>query len=298
MNTKLRVNSEVLGELLFSLFIALVMLFVSIITIYPFIYILFYSLSNPMKVTQGLILYPHGFTLDSYKMLFESSSGIAHAMFISVARSVIGSFLAILVTSMGAYTMSRRDLFGRSIIIKFVTITMYFSSGMIPTYILMQRLRLTGTFWVYIIPYLFNVFNMILIKTYIEGLPAALQESAVIDGANDYTLFFRIVLPSCKPVLAAVLLFECVNHWNLYTDTMLYNASRKDLHTLQYVLMTFIETRTRNIETARLQVGISAVNSTSLKMALTVITIIPILFVYPNLQKYFAKGILIGAVKG
>lgn len=286
------------GEFLFDIFVTLVMIFVTVMCLYPFIYILFYSLSTSGEAGDGLMLYPKGFTVDAYTLMLTSVSEIPHAFLISVLRSIIQPVLAILVTSMGSYVLARRDLIFRGFWVKYITITMYFSSGMIPYYILMGKLKLVGTFWIYIIPVLFNVFNMLLIKTYMENLPPSLQESAVIDGANDFIQFFRIVLPLCRPVLAAILLFECVGQWNAYSDTMIYNSNKPEYYTLQYVLMKFIQTSTSSVEEARMKAHLSTVSTSSLKMALTIITVIPILLVYPFLQKYFAKGILVGSIKG
>lgn len=286
------------GEYIFSIFVALVMIFITVVCLYPFIYILVYSLSTSGKVGTGLLIFPKGFTFDSYRLMFTAVDEIPHAMLISVLRSVIQPVFAIFVTAMGSYVLTRRDLLFRGFWVKYITITMYFSSGMIPTYILMNNLKLVGTFWIYILPAVFSVFNMLLIKTYMEGLPASLEESAVIDGANDFVQFFHIVFPLCKPVLAAIFLFECVGQWNSYSDTMIYNSNKPEFHTLQYVLMKFIQASSSNLEEARKKAQMVSINTTSLKMALTVITVIPILFVYPFLQKYFAKGILIGAIKG
>lgn len=278
--------------------VIVVMAFVSIITLYPFVYILFYSLSTPGKVGVGLLLFPRGFTLASYFMLFTGTEGIGKAMLVSIARSTLGPALALLVNSMGAYALSRNRLPGRKGFLVYVTLTMYFSSGMIPTYILLQRLHIAGTFWVYILPAIFSTYNMILIKTYMEGVPGSLEESALIDGANDYLILFRVLLPVCKPVLAAILLFDCVGQWNAYSDTMIYNSMKPNLYTLQYVLMTFVETRASSLEEAQQKAQTQVFSPVTVKMALTVVTTVPVLCVYPMLQKYFAKGILIGAIKG
>lgn len=277
---------------------AVVMIFVTIICLYPFLYILFYSLSNVSMVGGKVLLYPVGFNIDAYKLMFTSVSGIKRAFFISVARSVIGPALSVIIIAMGAYAMTRQKLVFRGFIMKYVTATMYFSSSMIPTYLLMHNLKLTGTFWIYILPTLFSVFYMILVKTYMESLPTSLEESAAIDGASEYVTFFKLILPMCKPVLAAVILFECVGQWNRYSDTLLYNAGNKNLHTMQYVLMSFIQTNSSNVEEARENAAMNNIDSATLRMALTMITIVPILCVYPFLQKYFASGILIGSIKG
>jgi len=287
-----------LENVLMDFIITVVMVIITMVTFYPFLYILFYSLSSPGTIGTRLLIWPRGFNVNAYSLMLRNISEIPRAFFISVSRTVLGSFLSLFVTSMGAYVMTRRELLFRPFISKYITITMYFSSGMIPMYVLMNNLRLSGTFWVYIIPSLFGVFNMILIRTYIENMPAGLEESAVIDGANDYVLYFRIVLPVIIPVLAAVLLFSCVGHWNAYMDTMLYNAENRRLHTLQYVLMVFVQTNTASLEQARRAQNLTVINANTLKMALTIVTIIPILLIYPALQKHFAAGIMIGSIKG
>ncbi len=290
-------HKRTLGDYVFDFIIYLVMLVVFVVSLYPFWYVVMYSFSTSGSVGSNLLLYPKGFNVDSYRLLM-SVDKIPHALMISVARSVLGPTLSILVTAMAAYALMNRDLVGRSFFVKLLMITMYFSSGMIPSYLLMSEIGLTGTFWVYIIPGLFGVYNMVLIKTYMESLPDGLAESAMIDGANDFVIFFRIVFPLSKPVLAAVLLFLCIGQWNSYSDTMIYNSSQTELHTLSYVLMNFIQTSSSSVEEARKNAQMNNINSTSLKMAMTVITTVPIMLVYPMLQKNFAKGILIGSIKG
>lgn len=290
-------HKRTLGDYVFDFIIYLVMLVVFVVSLYPFWYVVMYSFSTSGSIGARPLLYPKGFTVDAYRLLLTVDK-IPHALLISVARSVLGPALSILVTAMAAYALMNRDLVGRSFFVKLLMITMYFSSGMIPSYLLMSEIGLTGTFWVYIIPGLFGVYNMVLIKTYMESLPDGLAESAMIDGANDFVIFFRIVFPLSKPVLAAVLLFLCIGQWNSYSDTMIYNSSQTELHTLSYVLMNFIQTSSSSVEDARQKAQLNNINSTSLKMAMTVITTIPIMLVYPMLQKNFAKGILIGSIKG
>lgn len=293
----IRTKKPGIGDVVFDTVVAVVMIAVTIISLYPFLYIIFFSFSNSALVGSGLLLYPKGFNMDAYKVLV-SDEKIPHALFISVARSVIGPVCSLLVNSLAAFAFSHQRFAGRGFFLKFLTITMYFSCGLIPYYILMSKLHLMNTFLVYVVPSLFSVFDMILIKTYMESIPAALEESAMIDGANYFKTFFRITLPLCKPVLAALLLFNCVGQWNAYSDTMIYNSTQTNLHTLSYVLMNFIQTSTSTAEAARQQAGLMTVNTTSLKMAMTVVTVIPIMCVYPFLQRYFAKGLLIGSVKG
>lgn len=285
-------------DILFDSVNMVFMLIIALLTAYPFIYVLMYSFSKSTEV-RGLLLLPAGFNLDSYTVIFTGSNRILNALLVSVARSTIAPAILSVICSMAAYVLTRRELVFRGVIMKFFIITMYFNSGMIPVYLLYSKLKLTGTFWVYIVPFLFDVFYMILIKTYIEGLPKSLEESALIDGANDLQLFFSIVFPLIKPVIAAILLFACINQWNIYYDTMIFNAEHKELHTLQYILMVLIDTSTQSKEMARMrQSQQQVITPESIRMALTVITVIPILFVYPFLQKHFAKGLLIGSIKG
>jgi ABC-type glycerol-3-phosphate transport system permease component len=285
------------GDFFFDLFVAIFMIVVAVCSFYPFLYILFYSLSNVAMINTPLLFWPKGFTVEAYKLLLSDST-VPHAFLISVLRTLITPVCNLLVCLLAAFALSHQHFPGRGFFQKFITIAMYFSAGMIPSYILMVRLHLTNSFLVYVIPGLFSVFNMIMIKTYIESIPPALEESAMIDGAGYFKVLFRVILPLLKPVLAALFLFMCVGQWNTYADTLLYNAGNKNLHTLSYVLMNFIQQSTSTAEQARERVGLNTVNTTSLKMSMTVLVVIPIMCVYPTLQKYFASGLMIGSIKG
>lgn len=284
----------------FPIYSFIILAVVFLVSAYPFWYVVMYSLSDPARVGSEFLIFPLGFNLESYKQAFETAE-IFNAFVVSVARSVIGSLGGTFVCLMVAYGLSKKDLIGKKFLNLYFLVTMYFGAGMIPIYLVIKDLNLVGSFWVYILPLLMNAYNMILIKTYIESLPESLSESAYIDGANDFVVFIKIITPLCKPVLAAVVLFSCVNHWNSYTDTLIYCATEPKLHTLQYVLMTLIGNISRNA-TDLSAVGDlangSAVTPMSVRMAVTVITILPISMVYPFLQKYFIKGMTLGAVKG
>lgn len=284
------------GDHAFDIINFILMTCLLLVTLYPFIYVVMYSFSDPTKAYAKILLWPHGFTLDSYKQCFESPN-ILHSFLVSVARSTLGPLMTMIVIYYGAYALSKRKLIGRSFFSKFVIFTMYFSAGLIPTYMLYARLKLIGTFWVYILPALPSIFNMILIRTYLEGLPGELEESALLDGANDLVVATRIFFPLCKPIIAAVLLFLCVNQWNAFEDTLLYNQSDATLHTLQYTLVNFIKNSPQSLESAE-AIGAGMFSSTSLRMAMTVITILPIGCVYPFLQQYFVEGLMIGSIKG
>jgi len=200
---------------------------------------------------------------------------------------------------MAAFVLSQQKLMFRKFLSRYFVITMYVSGGLIPTYILMINLSLNGTFWVYVLPWAVSVFLLILIKTYIQELPFELQEAAIVDGANDFQVFIRVILPLCIPVLSAVFLFNFVWQWNAFQDTLFYNSGEKSLHTIQYVLATILQ---RRVTDPRQMLGSSGgatvMPGTSIRMAMTVVAVIPVSLVYPFLQRYFMKGLLIGAIKG
>lgn len=286
------------SELIFDIINYTIMFFIIILTMYPFIYILLYSISDPIKASNGFLLYPKGLNLDVYGLLFKDKS-ILHGFLISVARSVVGSASSIVLIAMTAYVLTKQKLIARKFFMMFIVFTMYFSNGgLIPTYVLITRLHLKGTFAVYIVPYLINVFFLILVKTYIEDIDKGLEEAAFIDGANEMQIFFRVIAPVSTPIFAAVVLFQCIFQWNMFQDTLFYNAEVSGLHTLQYKLISILlRNRTESIELAQLNSGGLTLTSMSIRMGMTVITVLPIACVYPFIQKYFVKGLLIGAIK-
>ncbi|OUS74989.1 hypothetical protein B1748_19615 [Paenibacillus sp. MY03] len=287
------------GGLAFDLFNYIFMVIVLCIMVLPFLYIVSYSLSDPSRLKGGFVLIPAGLSFDAYKLAFKDPA-IVQGIFISVARTLVGPALMLLVTSMAGYVLTRNELVGVRFLRKFFVFTLYISSGLIPLYLVMNYLNLLGTFMVYILPAAVSVFNMILIKTYIEGMPKGLEEAAVMDGANEFVLFFRVIFPVCLPVLAAVTLFESVNQWNAFIDTQIYNTMSPNLFSLQYVLYNTLNSTTSNLELLKSQVSNNQNIATpqSLKMAITVITVLPIACVYPFLQRFFMKGLLIGSIKG
>lgn len=284
------------ADLLFDTVNTAFMIFIFISMLYPFWYVLSYSLSDSSLIKGGLMLFPQGFSLDAYRVCL-SNSDIVNGFYISVSRSVIGAATMIIVSSMAAYVLTKDDFLHIKVLRIFFLMTMYFSGGLIPTYLVVKTLGLTGTFAVYILPGMANVFNMILIRTYIESLPKSLEESATIDGANDIFVFFKIILPLCIPVIAAVALFTFVGQWNSYIDAQIYNYKKPNLYPLQYILYNYLAAFTPTKEMAQQQAGTMKVTTQSVKMAITIITIVPVTLVYPILQRYFISGILIGAVK-
>ncbi|TCN27788.1 putative aldouronate transport system permease protein [Mesobacillus foraminis] len=281
------------------LFLTIIM----IVTLYPFLNVLAISLNQSLDTVRGgIYIWPRQFTFENYLEIFKYDDLIT-GFVNSASRTVIGTILGVLSSAMVAFTLSRADFQGRKAISTIIVLTMYFSGGLIPGYMLIRDLGMINTFWVYLIPGMVNAFNIIIVRSFMDGLPYSLQESAKIDGANDFTIFWRIILPLCKPVLATVALFVAVGHWNSWFDTYLYNSQNPALTTLQYELMKILQNTSMGSVNANDMRGMTQdqasqfVSPESIKMAITVVTVVPILAVYPFVQKYFVQGMTIGAVK-
>ena len=274
---------------------------VLIIMVYPFYYIICYSLSSSSMVSGNLLFWPRGFNTDAYTRMLDID-GIGIATVVSVARTVLGTLLMIIVTAQCGYAMAN-NFFGKRFTYRFFVITMYLGAGMIPVYLIMKVLHLTNSFMVYIVPSAFSSFNMILVKTFIESQPQIMEikESAVIDGAKEFAIFYKVLFPIIKPVIAAIALFCAVGQWDSYVDTFIYNSSNRNLFTLQYLLMILMNNVKVNNINSMLQVKASlqqrVTSPLALQCAMTIVVTVPIALVYPSLQKHFAKGMLIGAIK-
>jgi len=277
-----------------------------LITLYPFVNTLAVSLNQATDTIRGgITLMPRVFTLDNYAYIFREAS-IMHATMISVLRSVIGTLLTVFCSAMVAYTMSRQEYVLRKFVTLAFILTMYFNGGLIPNYLLIRELDMIGTFSVYIVPGLIGVFNLIIIRSFIDGLPESIIESARIDGAGEFTTFMRIILPLCVPVLATVALFTAVYQWNSWFDVFLYNSSYPKLSTLQYELQKILQNSnasmtSRTATDAFANAGNTAANTVtpvSIRATMTIVASVPIIMVYPFLQKYFVKGMMVGGVKG
>ena len=275
------------------------------VTLYPVLNTVAISFNDGIDAVRGGIgLWPRVFSVEAYKSLLTDSLTY-NAFGISVARTVITTVLNLFFTSMLAYALSRKEyVFGKFITLVLV-LTMYINAGLIPNFLLISKtLKLSKTFWVYIIPTMFSCFNMIVIRTYINGLPEALTESARIDGANDLRIFWQIIVPLCTPVLATVALFVAVGSWNQWFDTQLYNGSKKYLHSLQYLLKMKLATSMNQTNAANTSVDALAnssaakVTPVTVRCAITVVSALPIMIVYPFLQRYFVTGMVLGGVKG
>jgi putative aldouronate transport system permease protein len=298
-------NHSGVGDYLFDFFNYTFLIFLCIVMLYPFLNQVAVSLNEATdSLKGGIFLWPRIFTWANYKYVFGEAS-IFHAFFISVLRTVVGTLTSVLCTAMVAYTISRKDYVLRKFVTIAFVITMYINGGLIPNYLLIKDLGLLDSFWVYIIPGIIGVFNLIVIRSFIEGIPDSLFESAKIDGAGDFTTFIKIVLPLSLPVMATVSLFVAVGQWNSWFDVFLYNSSTPNLSTLQYELMKILQNsnasmsgKTASDAFSNTTAQANMVTPTSIRATMTIIASLPIIMVYPFLQKYFVKGLTLGGVKG
>jgi len=269
------------------------------ICVYPLWYIFINSFSSPQAINRGVYFIPQEFTLEAYKQMIDIP-GLTSSIGIAFARTIIGTLLTLICCSFTAYLLSDRDLPKRKLIYRFFILTMYINAGFIPYYLTISAIGLKNNFLVYVLPAAVQAYFIILIKTYIESIPAELVESAEMDGAGLIKIYYRIILPLSKPILACIVVFAAVNQWNAWADDMYFMQGRKanGLHCLQYLLYTKLQSNVVN-STAGAAAGANmAVSSNSLRMAMSFVTVIPILCVYPYMQRFFTKGIMLGAVKG
>lgn len=280
----------------------LFMTVLAFIMIYPLWYCIVGSLNEGMDyIRGGVFLWPRKPTLANYKAVFLDNS-ILRAFGVTIAKCIVGTLTSVLCTSMVAYAITRPALKLKKAYIPFIMLTMFFSGGLIPYFILIVDLNLYDSFWVYIIPTMFSAYNMVIIQSFMRELPRELIESAKIDGASEFRIFFQMILPLSKPVLATIALFTIVNHWNSYFDAMMYTTSQ-DLQTIQLFLKKVITDPSiaRGLgSAATISIPDQATTLTPqvVKMATMVVTALPVVCVYPFLQRYFVKGVTIGAVKG
>ena len=290
-------------DVVFPIVNGCILILLMFVTLYPVINTVAISFNDGTDALRGGIgLWPRQFSTKAYEALLTDEL-IYSAFGISVARTVITTILNVILTSMLAFALSRKEYVLRGFITIVMVLTMYVNAGLIPNYLLISRtLNLSKSFWVYIIPTMFSCFNMIVIRTYIAGLPEALAESARIDGAGDLRIFWQIIFPLCTPVLATVALFVAVGAWNSWFDTQLYNGGKKYLHTLQYLLKMKLATTNQSANAANATADAlkttTATTPVTIRCAITVVSAAPILVVYPFLQRYFVTGMVLGGVKG
>jgi putative aldouronate transport system permease protein len=285
------------GERLFDYINILLMLFVCFATLYPIWYVLVNSLNEGTDAMRGGIYWwPRIFSFGNYQAVFDNS-GIMTAMGVTIAKTLLGTITHVLFTAMVAYALSQKDLIGGRVYLLIGTMTLFFSGGLIPSFLLIRDLGLFDSFWVYIIPAMFSFFNLIIFMTFFREIPDALEEAAKIDGANDFVIFIRVVLPVSMPVLATIALFQGVFQWNDYFAGMIF-INNPDLQPIQTYLYRIIAQSSSNQMAADAGIVNKTVTSQSIKLATMVITTMPIVAAYPFLQKYFVQGMMIGSVKG
>lgn len=263
---------------------------------YPFYYLIIYTFSDSAKAAAGITFYPKGFTLDNIRMVLTMET-IPRALWMSVIRTVCASSLTLCGSSFFGYLMTKREMYLRTFFYRLCVISMYVAGGLIPTYIVYRIYGLTNTFWVYVIPGIVTPYYVVLIKTYMESIPKELEEAAIIDGAGILTAFVKVILPLSKPILATIAVFSIVAEWNYWFDTHIYIVN-EDLYTLQYVLYNFMQDAQKLTERMSRHASGATLNTMTLRMTITFIVTIPILLVYPFMQRYFTKGLMLGAVKG
>lgn len=284
---------------LFDVFNFILLLLFGLIVVYPLWLQLMISLNDPTKMPIGdvVIWTPH-MTLDAYKILFQDSK-ILTATVTSILRVVVGTVCTLFCTGLLAYITTIRRFRGRNFVRKVFIITMYFSGGLIPIYLLMVNLKLTNTFFVYILPSLFSAYYMLLMASYIQNIPEALFEAARVDGCSELGIYIKIMIPCCVPVFAAIAVYLAVRHWNSWFDVLIYNP-KGQWDTLQVVLRRILlesEAAAKVSELANAESKLRNMTSESVRAATTIVVTVPILLVYPFFQKYFISGITIGAVK-
>lgn len=286
------------GERIFDVVNYLLMTLLIVVTLYPLLYVLFASFSNAgeLAANRGLLFGPLGFSIEAYRKVFENpaiSTGYRNTLFYMVA----GTALNMVLTTLGAYGLSRRNVMWKTPIMFLIVFTMFFSGGLIPTYLLVGKtLNWIDTPWALIVPTAINTWNLLILKTSFEAVPVSLEEAARIDGANDFMILLRIIIPLSLPALAVIVLFYAVAHWNAYFQALIYLRNR-ELFPLQLVLREILIANSMDSMTSGVSSGDVEPIGDTIKYATIVVATLPILVLYPFLQRYFIKGVLVGGVK-
>ncbi|MBO5116938.1 MAG: carbohydrate ABC transporter permease [Treponema sp.] len=290
-----KLNRITVGDIM----IGILMLVICFVSLYPVWYTVVISFNDSGDALRGGIYWwPRKFSLESYKTVFQDTT-IIRAFAVTVLRTLIGTVTSVFFTAMVGYALSKKHIMGNKFYTILGTITMFFGGGLIPYFITLKNLGLYNNFLVYIIPSLFNFYNMIIFRSFFNELPAGLEESARLDGANDLMIFIRIVIPLSAPVIAKIALFNGVGHWNDYFTGVMY-INDAELQPIQTYLFRIIASASASKTVVAMPAGVTAqqVSSQSVRLATMVVTTFPIMCVYPFLQKYFVKGMLIGSIKG
>lgn len=293
------------GDYVFNIINYLVFTIFTLICIFPFYYLFINTISDNNLVRVGAIkFFPRGIHFGNYLAL-KNVSDLGTSLMVSLARTVIGTALMVMASALTGYLVTQKEMWKRSLWYRFIVITMYFNAGLIPWFLTMSMLGLTNNFMAYIIPGIVQPYNIILVKTYIESIPHELEESAKMDGAGYFTIFRKIIWPLCKPILATIAIFGAVGHWNSFTDSLMLMPNAPHLQTIQHKLYIYLQ-QSSNLAAimksggGSVSAGMQAdlLNAKTIKYTISTVTIIPIVCVYPFMQRYFEKGIMLGAVKG
>ena len=299
------VEKHGLSDIVFNIFNYAFFIIFTLLCVFPFYYLFINTISDQGLVAKGLIsFYPRGINIKNYIAL-RNVHDLGTAFLVTLARTVIGTITSTICSGFVGYLVTKQEMWHRKIAYRFMIITMYFNAGLIPWFTTMQMLGLTNNFLGYIIPGLVSVYNIIMVKTYIESIPAELEESASIDGATYFTIFVKIIWPLSKPILATIAIWCAVGHWNSFQDSLILMSSAPQLKTLQERLGIYLNsssnlaasmsTSTTGLTEAQRQ---ELLNTKTIQYTVAMVTALPILCVYPFMQKYFVKGIMLGAVKG
>ncbi len=299
------VEKHGLSDIVFNIFNYAFFIIFTLLCVFPFYYLFINTISDQGLVAKGLIsFYPRGINIKNYIAL-RNVHDLGTAFLVTLARTVIGTITSTICSGFVGYLVTKQEMWHRKIAYRFMIITMYFNAGLIPWFTTMQMLGLTNNFLGYIIPGLVSVYNIIMVKTYIESIPAELEESASIDGATYFTIFVKIIWPLSKPILATIAIWCAVGHWNSFQDSLILMSSAPQLKTLQERLWIYLNsssnlaasmsTSTTGLTEAQRQ---ELLNTKTIQYTVAMVTALPILCVYPFMQKYFVKGIMLGAVKG
>ncbi len=295
---KIKRKKKSRADILFTIVNTLILTIFCAVTLYPILNTLAISLNDGMDAIRGgIYLIPRKFTLQNFYSVVTKDNMLT-AIRVSVLRTVVATFIHVFTTALLSYVLSRKEFLFRKQVSLFYVLTMYVSGGLVPTLLLYRGLGLTNNFWVYIIPGMISAFNMIVLRTYMNGLPDSFVESAQVDGAGHMKIFIRIILPLCKPVIATVVLFVAVFQWNSWFDAMIYNMNRPDLTTMQYELMKLLTSVSQQQGSASIMKNANnQITPITIRAATAIFTAAPIVCLYPSLQRYFINGMMVGGVK-
>lgn len=299
------VQRKTIGTRIADVFIYLILGIFSLLCLYPFWYLVVYTFSDPTQASMGVSFWFRGFSLYNMQQVLKLE-GLARSLFNSFARTVLGTIVTVISCSFLGYVFTKEEMPARKFFYRALIVTMYVGGGLIPTYLMYRMYGLTNNFLVYILPSAVSAYNVILVKTFIEQLPQALEEAAMIDGADYLTTFLRIIFPLITPIVATIAIFAAVGQWNSWFDNHIYNTNNASLMTLQYQLYKFLNESQKLAERLKQSSNVNDVAQAMTKqitpkgvrITTTLVAVIPIFCVYPFLQRYFIKGIMVGAIKG